>query len=52
MMVYSEKIPPPLPPPTDEERNKLRLEAIEREDRWVKSFIDHLAGTARDSKQP
>jgi hypothetical protein len=50
MMISYEKIAPPLPLLTDEERNKLRLEAIEREDPWVKNFIDHLAGTARDSK--
>ena len=50
MMIYYEKIPPPPPPLTEDERNKLRLEAIEREDRWVKNFIDNLAGTARDSK--
>jgi hypothetical protein len=50
MMVYSEKIPPPLPLLTDEERNKLRLEAVERENLWVKNFIGHLAGIARDSE--
>jgi hypothetical protein len=44
MMVYQEKIAPPLAPLTDDEQMKLRLEAIETEDRWVIDFIDRLAG--------
>jgi hypothetical protein len=50
MMIYQEKIAPPLAPLTDDEQTKLRLEAIESEDRWVKRFIDHLAGVVRDVK--
>jgi hypothetical protein len=50
MMIYYEKIAPPLAPLTDEEQKKVRLEAIEREDLWVRNFINRLAGVVRDSK--
>jgi hypothetical protein len=50
MMVYQEKIAPPLVPPTDEEQVKLRIESMASEDRWVKNFIDRLAGVVRDVK--
>jgi hypothetical protein len=52
MMTFIEKIepPPPLVPLTDDEQLKLRLEAIAREDLWVKNFIDRLAGVVRDMK--
>jgi hypothetical protein len=49
MMIYHEKIAPPLAPLTDEEQTRLRLDAIETEDRWVKNFVDRLAGV-RDLK--
>jgi hypothetical protein len=41
-----EKIEPPPPPIplTDEERGRLKMEAIESEDLWVKNFINALAG--------
>jgi hypothetical protein len=47
MMVYQETIAPPLPL-TDEEQTKLK--AIAAEDRWVKNFIDRLAGVVLDLK--
>jgi hypothetical protein len=51
MMIFMEKIePPPIIPLTDDERAKLNLEAIESENRWVKNFIDRLAGVVRDPK--
>jgi hypothetical protein len=48
MMVYQETIAPPPPPLTDEEQTKLK--AIAAEDRWVKNFIDRLAGVVLDLK--
>jgi hypothetical protein len=50
MMIYQEKIAPPLAPLTADEQTTLRLEAIAKEDRWVKEFIDRLAGAVRDLK--
>jgi hypothetical protein len=47
MMVYQEKIAPPLPL-ADEGQTKIRLKATADEDRWVKNFIDRLAGVVRD----
>jgi hypothetical protein len=50
MMIYQEKIAPPLPIPlTDDEKMKL-TEAAASEDRWVKDFVDRLAGVVRDLK--
>ena len=50
-MIFMEKIAPPLPiPVTDEEELKVIAESIERENRWVKDFIDRLAGVVRDMK--
>jgi hypothetical protein len=53
MILFMEKIEPPPPPIqlTDEERWKLKMEAIENEDLWVKNFIDHLGGVVRGVKQ-
>jgi hypothetical protein len=51
MMVYQEKIAPPLAPLTDSEEMKLIRESIAEEDRWVKNFIDRLAGVIRDAKR-
>jgi hypothetical protein len=48
MMVYQETIAPPPPMLTDEEQTKLK--AIAAEDRWVKNFIDRLAGVVLDLK--
>jgi hypothetical protein len=46
-----EKVEPPAPiPSTDEEQLKLIAGAIGSEDRWVKDFIDRLAGVVRDMK--
>jgi hypothetical protein len=50
MMIYNEQIAPPLAPLTDDEQTKLRIEAIESEDRWVTDFIDRLAGVVQDLK--
>ena len=47
MMIYQEKIAPPLVPLTDDEQMKLKLESIASEDRWVRKFIDRLAGIDR-----
>lgn len=49
MMIHFEKIAPPLAPLSEDEQSKLRLEAIESENRWVKNFIDRLTGV-RDMK--
>jgi hypothetical protein len=48
MMIYREKIAPPLAPQNEDEQMKLRMEAMVSEDRWV--FIDSLAGVIRDTK--
>jgi hypothetical protein len=51
MMIFTEKIaPPPAMPVTDEEQLQAIADAIENEDRWVKDFIDRLAGVVRDMK--
>jgi hypothetical protein len=51
MMIYQEKIAPPLPIRlTDDEQIKVIAEAVAEEDRWVKDFIDRLAGLVRDLK--
>jgi hypothetical protein len=51
MMIYQEKIAPPLPIRlTDDEQMKVIAEAVAEEDRWVKDFIDRLAGLVRDLK--
>jgi hypothetical protein len=49
MMIYQEKIPPPVPL-TDDERWKLKMEAIASDDLWVRNFIHRLAGVVRDKK--
>jgi hypothetical protein len=50
MMIYQEKIAPPLVPLTEDEQWKLRLAAIESEDLWVRNFIERLAGVVRSMK--
>jgi hypothetical protein len=50
MMVYQEKIAPPLAPLTDEEQWNLKLAAIASEDLWVRNFIERLAGVVRNMK--
>ena len=51
MMFFMEKIePPPLVPLTDAESLKLKMEALEKEDLWLKNFIGRLAGLVKDSK--
>ena len=50
MIVFQEKTRPPMIPLTKEEQTKLELEAQESEDRWVKNFIDRLAGVVRNEK--
>jgi hypothetical protein len=50
MMVYQEKIAPPLAPLTEDEQLKLKMAAIASEDLWVMSFIDRLTGVVRDLK--
>ena len=50
MMVYQEKIAPPLAPLSDDEQWELKLAAIASEDLWVKNFIERLAGVVRSMK--
>jgi hypothetical protein len=52
MMIFMGRIepPPPLVPQTNDEQLRLRLEAIAAEDRWVRNFIDRLAGVDPDTK--
>ena len=50
MMVYREKIAPPLAPLSDEEQVASLAEALAREDRWVESFIARLTDTIREMK--
>jgi len=50
MMIYQEKIAPPLVPLTEDERWKLKIEAIASDELWVRSFIQRLAGVVRDTK--
>jgi hypothetical protein len=50
MMIYQEKIAPPLAPVSDEEEVASLVEALVGEDRWVDSFIARLADTIRDMK--
>jgi hypothetical protein len=50
MMIYQEKIAPPLVPLTEDEQCKLRLAAIASEDLWVRNFIDRLAGVVRNMR--
>jgi hypothetical protein len=50
MIVYQEKIAPPLAPLSEEEQTKLRMDAIASDDRWVENFVARLAGTVRDMK--
>jgi hypothetical protein len=50
MMIYQEKIAPLLAPLSEEEQMKLITDSIASEDRWVKDFIERLAGVIRDIK--
>jgi hypothetical protein len=50
MMVYQEKIAPPLVPLTEDEQWKLKMALIASEDLWVNNFIERLAGAVRDLK--
>jgi hypothetical protein len=50
MMIYQEKIAPPLAPLSEEEQMKLITDSIASEDRWVMDFIKRLAGVIRDIK--
>lgn len=51
MMIYQEKIAPPLAPLTHEDEMKSILESIVSEDRWVRNFIARLAGVTPDVKR-
>ena len=50
MMIYQEKIAPPLAPLSEEEQMKLITDSIVSEDRWVMDLIKRLAGVIRDIK--
>jgi hypothetical protein len=49
MMIFMEKIepPPPIVPVADEELIAQLAERLEREDRWIRNFVDGLAGILR-----
>jgi hypothetical protein len=49
MIVFTEKIAPPIPI-ADEEAIRKLAEQLARDDRWVKNIIDGLAGILRDVK--
>jgi hypothetical protein len=49
MMIYQEKIPPPVSPLTNKEQ-KLITETLASDDRWIKNFIDGLAGILREKQ--
>ena len=52
MMVDFENIAAPRPPVplTDEEQIQRTAELLTEDDRWVKNFIDRLAGVIREIK--
>ena len=50
MIIYREKIAPPLAPLNDDEQRQSQIEAAASEDRWVEDFIKRLAGVVRDIK--
>lgn len=54
MIIFTETIapPPPLIPLTDDEEIKLAVDLTDllQEDRWVKDFIDRLAGVIEEMK--
>jgi hypothetical protein len=50
MMIYQEKIAPPLAPLTEDEQSKLKRAAIASEHQWVRNFIERLAGVVRSLK--
>jgi hypothetical protein len=50
MMIYQEKIAPPLAPLNDEKEVALLVELLVYEDRWVDRFMARLTDTIRDMK--
>jgi hypothetical protein len=50
MIIYQEKIAPPVAVLNDAEESTLQKEAAASEDRWVEDFINRLAGVVRDLK--
>jgi hypothetical protein len=50
MMIYQEKIAPPLAPPSDEEQVASLVEALVCEDQRVDRFIARLTDTIRQMK--
>jgi hypothetical protein len=51
MMLYQEKIPPPLARLSEEEQMKSETQAVTREDRWAKGLIARIAVVIRDIQQ-
>lgn len=51
MIIYQEKITPPLVSLTDDEQMKLIVESAVNEESWVTSFIDRLADAIRDVRK-
>ena len=50
MIIYQEKIAPPLAPMSGEEQITLLVEAMTKEDPLIDDFIVRLAGAIRDLK--
>ncbi len=48
MITMDKADPRPIEPAAEDEQSKLWQDRIEEEDRWVKDFIDRLAGVIRD----
>jgi hypothetical protein len=49
MMIFQEKIPPPLAVLADKEQ-KLATESLASDDRWIKNIIDGLTGILREKQ--
>lgn len=50
MMIYQEKIAPPIVPLNDNEQREAQKQITASEDHWVEDFINRLAGVIRDIK--
>jgi hypothetical protein len=49
MMIYQEKIPPPVALLTDKEHT-LIAESLVNDERWIKNFIDGLTSILREKQ--
>jgi len=50
MMIYQEKIAPPLAPQNHDDQRKLRMKIAANEEKWVEDFINRLADMIRGMK--